>query len=92
MGDIQFKHHMSEARPLPGRTEKPGKRTSPWLDRFVLIGFLIIAYEISDEVLNFVEPKIGMVAIPISLIILFLVAVLVAEQFLILIEKIRGIR
>ena len=92
MGDIQFKHHMSEGRPLPGRAENPGKRTSPWLDRFVLIGFLIIAYEVSDEVLNLLEPEIGVVAIPISLIGLFLTAVLMAEQILILIEKMRGIR
>ena len=39
MGDIQFKRHMNEVRPLPGRAENSGKRTSPWLDRFVLIGF-----------------------------------------------------
>ena len=92
MGYIQFKHHMSEVRPLPNRADNPGKRTSPWLDRFVLIGFLIIAYEVSDEVLNFLEPEIGVIAIPISLIGLFLVAVLMAEQILILIEKTRGIR
>ena len=92
MGEMQFKHHMSEGRALPGRAENPGKRTSPWLDRFVLIGFLIIAYEVSDEVLNLLEPEIGVVAIPISLIGLFLAAVLIAEKTLILTEKIRGIR
>jgi len=42
--------------------------------------------------LNFLEPEIGVIAIPISLIGLFLVAVLMAEQILILIEKTRGIR
>jgi hypothetical protein len=62
------------------------------LDRFVLIGLLIIAYEFSDEVLNLLEPEIGVVAIPISLIGLFLAAVLIAEKTLILTEKIRGIR
>ncbi len=89
---IDFGVLMSEGQALPGREITPGKKTTPWLDRLMLILWLIIAYEISDGVLNYLKPILGFWSKPFALIGLITGAIIVSEQFLILIEKIRGIR
>jgi len=83
---------MNEGQALPGREINPGKKTTPWLDRLMLLIWLIVAYELSDNVLDILEPSLGFWSKPITLIGLITGAILISEQFLVLIEKLRGIR
>jgi hypothetical protein len=83
---------MSEVRNLPGRSITPGKRTSPWRDRIVLIVCIAGAWQIGDEVIDALDTHIGWWAKPATVIGLSLLVLTVANQLILLIEKLQGIR
>jgi hypothetical protein len=83
---------MSEARNLPGRSTTPGKRTSPWRDRIVLIACIAGAWQIGDEVIGALDTHIGWWAKPATVIGLSLLVLTVANQLILLIEKLQRIR
>ena len=83
---------MAEVRNLPSRATTPGKRTSPWKERIVLITCLVGAWQISDEVIVALDPHIGWWAKPATVIGLSLLALVVANQLILFIEKLQGIR
>lgn len=83
---------MGEARNLPGRATTPGKRTSPWKERIVLIACLAAAWEVGDEIVATMEPHLGWWANPIAVIGLLLASFALANQLVLFIEKLQGIR
>ena len=83
---------MSEVRNLPGRAATPGKRTSPWKERIVLITCIMGVWQIGDEVIDALDPHIGWWAKPAAVIGLGLLALIVANQLILFIEKLQGVR
>ena len=83
---------MREVRNLPSRSTTPGKRTSPWKERIVLIACLAGAWQIGDEVIGALDTHIGWWAKPATVIGLSLLVLTVANQLILLIEKLQGIR
>lgn len=83
---------MSEVRNLPGRSTTPGKHTSPWKDRIVLIACIVGAWQIGDEVIGALDTHIGWWAKPATIIGLSLLVLTVANQLILFIEKLQGTR
>jgi hypothetical protein len=83
---------MREVRNLPSRSTTPGKRTSPWKERIVLIACLAGAWQIGDEVIGALDTHIGWWAKPATVIGLSLLALTVANQLVLFIEKLQGVR
>lgn len=83
---------MAGVRNLPRRATTPGKRTSPWKERIVLITCLVGAWQIGDGVIGALDPHIGWWAKPATVIGLSLLALAVANQLILFIEKLQGIR
>ncbi|HII43684.1 TPA: hypothetical protein HA325_03605 [Candidatus Thalassarchaeaceae archaeon] len=83
---------MSEVRNLPGRSTTPGKHTSPWKDRIVLIACIAGAWQIGDEVIGALDTHIGWWAKPATIIGLSLLVLTVANQLILFIEKLQGTR
>lgn len=92
MGRNRCTRPMGETPNLPGRATTPGKRTSPWKERIVLIACLAGAWEVSDEVVASLEPHIGWWANPIAIIGLLLASFALANHLVLFIEKLQGIR
>ncbi len=92
MGGFRYTEAMGEARNLPGRATTPGKRTSPWKERIVLLACLVGGWEVSDEVVAAFEPQIGWWANPVAIIGLLLASIALANQLILFIEKLQGIR
>ena len=83
---------MSEVRNLPGRSTTPGKHTSPWKDRIVLIACIAGAWQIGDEVIGALDTHIGWWAKPATSIGLSLLVLTVANQLILFIEILQGTR
>lgn len=92
MGINRCTLRMGEASNLPGRATTPGKRTSPWKERIVLIACLVGAWQVGGATVAAMEPHIGWWANPIAVIGLALVSFVVANQLVLFIEKLQGIR
>jgi len=92
MGIKRCTRPMSEVRNLPGRAATPGKRTSPWKERIVLITCIVGVWQIGDEVIGALDPHIGWWAKPAAVIGLGLLALIVANQLILFIEKLQGVR
>ena len=92
IGDISHTDSMSEVRNLPGRATTPGKKTSPWKERIVLVGCIIGAWEISERVISVMDPHLGWWANPFAVIVLGLASLILANQLIIFIEKLQGIQ
>ena len=83
---------MAGVRSLPRRATTPGKRTSPWKERIVLITCLVGAWQIGGGVIGALDPHIGWWAKPATVFGLSLLALAVANQLILFIEKLQGIR
>ena len=83
---------MSEVGNLPDRATTAGKKTSPWIDRFVLLVCIVAAWEISEEVISAMESHLGWWANPVAVTILGLTTLLIASKVVLIIEKLQGIR
>lgn len=92
IGDIFYNIAMSEVGNLPDRAITAGKKTSPWMDRFVLLTCIIGAWKMSDEVISAMESDLGWWATPLAVIILGLGSLFIASQVVLIIEKMQGIR
>ncbi len=92
IGDIFHNLTMSEVGNLPNRANTAGKKTSPWMDRFVLFACIFGAWRISNEVVSAIEPQIGWWANPVALIILGLATLYISNQIVLIFEKLLGIR
>lgn len=83
---------MSEVASLPGRATDAGKKTSPWKERIVLLTCIFVAWQIFDDVVIVFETQLGWWSNPISFIILAIMTLLVANQLVLFVEKLQGIR
>ena len=92
MGLNRCTRPMGEARNLPGRASTPGKRISPWKERLVLIACIAGAFQVGDEVVAAIEPHFGWWANPIAFIGLTIASFALANQLVLFIEKLQGIR
>ena len=92
IGDIFRTITMSEVGNLPDRATTAGKKTSPWMDRFVLLACIIAAWQISEEVISAMESHLGWWANPIAITLLGLTTLFIASQVVLVIEKLQGIR
>lgn len=92
MGINRCTQPMGKASNLPGRATTPGKRTSPWKERIVLIACLAGAWQVGGEAVAVMESHIGWWANPIAVIGLALASFVVANQLILFIEKLQGIR
>tara|TARA_A100001234_G_scaffold82955_1_gene73022 strand:- start:4166 stop:4618 length:453 start_codon:yes stop_codon:yes gene_type:complete len=92
IGDICHNITMSEVGNLPNRANSAGKKTSPWMDRFVLFACIFGAWEISNEVISAMEPQLGWWANPVAVIILGLATLYISSQIVLIFEKILKIR
>jgi hypothetical protein len=92
IGDICHNITMSEVGNLPNRANSAGKKTSPWMDRFVLFACIFGAWEISNEVISTMEPQLGWWANPVAVILLGLATLYISSQIVLIFEKILKIR
>jgi len=92
IGDIFRTITMSEVGNLPDRATAAGKKTSPWIDRFVLLACIVAAWQISEEVISAMESHLGWWANPVAVTILGLTTLLIASKVVLIIEKLQGIR
>ena len=92
IGDIFRTITMSEVGNLPDRATAAGKKTSPWIDRFVLLACIVAAWQISEEVISAMESHLGWWANPIAITLLGLTTLFIASQVVLVIEKLQGIR
>ena len=83
---------MSEVGNLPKRANTAGKKTSPWMDRFVLFACIFAAWQISGQVISAIEPQLGWWANPVAVIILGLATLYISSQIVLFFEKLLGIR
>ena len=83
---------MSEVASLPGRAPDAGNKTSPWKERIILLTCIIAAWQIFDDVVIVFETQLGWWSNPISFIILAIMPLLVANQLVLFVEKLQGIR
>ena len=92
IGDIFHNLTMSEVGNLPKRANTAGKKTSPWMDRFVLFACIFGAWQISNEVISAIEPQLGWWANPVAVIMLGLATLYISSQIVLFFEKLLGIR
>ena len=92
IGDIFHNLTMSEVGNLPNRANTAGKKTSPWMDRFVLFACIFGAWQISGQVISAIEPQLGWWANPVAVIILGLATLYISSQIVLFFEKLLGIR
>ena len=92
IGDIFRTITMSEVGNLPDRATTAGKKTSPWMDRFVLLACIIAAWQISEEVISAMESHLGWWANPVAVTLLGLTTLFIASKVVLIIEKLQGIR
>ena len=83
---------MSEVASLPARATDAGKKTSPWKERIVLLTCIFVAWEIFDDVVIVFETQLGWWSNPISFIILAIMTLFLANQLVLFVEKLQGIR
>ena len=83
---------MSEVGNLPDRATTAGKKTSPWIDRFVLLVCIVAAWQISEGVISAMESHLGWWANPVAVTLLGLTTLLIASKVVLIIEKLQGIR
>jgi len=92
IGHICHSGDMSEVASLPARATDAGKKTSPWKERIVLLTCIFVAWQIFDDVVIVFETQLGWWSNPISFIILAIMTLLVANQLVLFVEKLQGIR
>ena len=92
IGDIFRTITMSEVGNLPDRATTAGKKTSPWMDRFVLLACIIAAWQISEEVISAMESHLGWRANPVAVTLLGLTTLFISSKVVLIIEKLQGIR
>ena len=92
IGDIFHNLAMSEVGNLPNRANTAGKKTSPWMDRFVLFACIFVAWQTSNEVISAIEPQLGWWANPVAFIILGLATLYISSKIVLIFEKLFGIR
>ena len=92
IGDIFRTIAMSEVGNLPDRATTAGKKTSPWMDRFVLLACIIAAWQMSEEVISAMESHLGWWANPVAVTLLGLTTLFIASKVVLIIEKLQGIR
>ena len=92
IGDIFRTITMSEVGNLPDRATAAGKKTSPWIDRFVLLACIVAAWQISEEVISAMESHLGWWANPVAVTLLGLTTLIIASKVVLIIEKLQGIR
>ena len=92
IGDIFHNITMSEVGNLPDRANTPGKKTSPWMDRFVLLSCIVAAWQISEEVISAMESHLGWWANPAAVTLLGLTSLFIASKIVLILEKLQGIR
>ena len=83
---------MSEVGNLPDRATTAEKRTSPWMDRFVLLSCIVAAWQISGEVISAMESHLGWWANPAAVTLLGLTSLFIASKIVLILEKLQGIR
>ena len=83
---------MSEVGNLPDRATTTGKKTTPWVDRFVLLSCIVAAWQISEEVISAMESHLGWWANPAAVILLGLTSLFIASKVVLILEKLQGIR
>ena len=83
---------MSEVGNLPDRAATAGKKTSPWMDRFVLLSCIVAAWQISGEVISAMESHVGWWANPAAVTLLGLTSLFIASKIVLILEKLQGIR
>ena len=83
---------MSEVGNLPKRANTAGKKTSPWMDRFVLLSCIVAAWQISGEVISAMESHLGWWANPAAVTLLGLASLFIASKIVLILEKLQGIR
>ena len=92
IGDIFHNLTMSEVGNLPNRANTAGKKTSPWMDRFVLLSCIVAAWQISGEVISAMESHLGWWANPAAVTLLGLTSLFIASKIVLILEKLQGIR
>ena len=92
IGDIFRTITMSEVGNLPDRATTAGKKTSPWMDRFILLACIIAAWQISEEVISAMESHLGWWANPVAVTLLGLTTLFISSKVVLIIEKLQGIR
>jgi len=92
IGHICHSGDMSEVASLPGRAADAGKKTSPWKERIVLLTCIFAAWQIFDDVVIVFETQFGWWANLISFIILTIMTLFLANQLVLFVEKLQGIR
>ncbi|MAZ62305.1 MAG: hypothetical protein CMB18_03315 [Euryarchaeota archaeon] len=83
---------MSEVASLPSRAADAGKKTSPWKERIVLLTCIFAAWQIFDDVVIVFETQFGWWANLISFIVLAIMTLFLANQLVLFVEKLQGIR
>ena len=73
-------HHHERGWEPANRANSAGKKTSPWMDRFVLFACIFGAWEISNEVISAMEPQLGWWANPVAVIILGLATLYISSK------------
>ena len=92
IGHICHSGDMSEVASLPGRATDAGKKTSPWKERIVLLTCIFAAWQIFDNVVIVFETQFGWWANLISFIILAIMTLFLANQLVLFVEKLQGVR
>ena len=92
IGHICHSGDMSEVASLPARATDAGKKTSPWKERIVLLTCIFAAWQIFDDVVIVFEKQLGWWSNPISFIILAIMTLFLANQLVLFVEKLQGIR
>ena len=92
IGHICHSGNMSEVASLPARAIDAGKKTSPWKERIVLLTCIFVAWQIFDDVVIVFETQFGWWANLISFIVLAIMALFLANQLVLFVEKLQGIR
>ena len=92
IGHICHSGDMSEVASLPSRAADAGKKTSPWKERIVLLTCIFVAWQIFDDVVIVFETQFGWWANLISFIVLAIMTLFLANQLVLFVEKLQGIR
>ena len=92
IGHICHSGDMSEVASLPSRAADAGKKTSPWKERIVLLTCIFAAWQIFDNVVIVFETQFGWWANLISFIILAIMTLFLANQLVLFVEKLQGVR
>ena len=92
IGHICHSGNMSEVASLPARAIDAGKKTSPWKERIVLLTCIFAAWQIFDDVVIVFETQFGWWANLISFIVLAIMTLFLANQLVLFVEKLQGIR